>query len=77
MVAADGAEDLLDDVRALLDGESGGDLYAAATAWPGLLLIRLGGGDPAAVRRAFGACWAQLRMTVLGRPAQLPVLWNI
>ncbi len=77
LVAIDAAADLLDGVRDLLDGAAGPDLQAAATAWPGLLLIRLLGPDPAAVRRAFGTCWAHLRTIVLGRPARLPVLWHI
>lgn len=77
LVAADGAEDLLDDVREALDGQKGPGLHAAATAWPGLLLIRVLAPDPAAVRRVFGDCWSRLRTVVLGRPARLPVLWHI
>ena len=80
LYAAPGAGDLLDAARqrlaALGDG-GGGVVRAAATALPGVLLVRLLGADPAAVRRLFGRFWAWLRVAALGRPARLPVLWHI
>lgn len=75
--AAPDAADFLQPARDVLGRCAGGGVRAAATAWPRLLLLRILGADPAAVRRAVGRCWSWLRATVLGRPAALPVLWQI
>ncbi len=77
LYAAPGAADLLDAARWRLADIGDGAVQAAATALPGVLLVRVLGADPAAVRRLFGRFWAWLRAATLGRPARLPVLWHI
>ncbi|MCB9946880.1 MAG: urease accessory protein UreD [Rhodospirillaceae bacterium] len=75
--AARDAADLLSPVREVLAGHADTGVRTAATVWPGLLLMRILGADSAALRRAFGHCWSWLRAAALGRPATLPVLWQI
>ncbi len=75
--AAPSADTWLEPARAILAEAGGADMRAAATAWPGVLLVRMLGPDPATLRRAFGHCWTWLRAATLGRPATMPVLWTI
>ena len=77
LFVAPSAADLLEEARAALDRLADGGVRAAATAMPGLLLVRLLGEDAASVRRAFGRFWSWLRATALGRPSRLPVLWHV
>ena len=77
LYAAPTAADLLEGARGTLAITAGPGVRAAATAFAGLLLVRLLGADVAAVRAGFGRLWAWLRAAALGRPARLPVLWHI
>ncbi len=89
--AAPDAADRLDAVRALADGLGADGLGAddmeangleagarvGATAFDGLLVIRILGGDARAVRRAYAALWSGLRAAAAGLPTRLPRLWEV
>ncbi|MBP2231368.1 urease accessory protein [Azospirillum agricola] len=77
--AAPDAADRLDAVRALADGAAQQDGYArvGATAFDGLLVVRILGGDARAVRRAYMVLWSGLRAEAAGLPTRLPRLWEV
>ena len=77
VLAAPTAEMMLEPLRTVLTEIPNPSVRSAASAWPGLILVRMLGPDPAAVRRTFGHCWSWLRAGALGRPAAMPVLWTI
>ena len=72
VLAAPRGPDLRDAVRDLLP-ETG----AGATVVAGLLLVRLMGPDPAAVRAGFAKVWSGLRAAAGGCPAALPRIWHV
>ncbi len=65
----------LDAVRALADAVEGARV--GATAFDGLLVVRILGGDARAVRRAYAALWSGLRAEAAGLPTRLPRLWEV
>lgn len=65
----------LDAVRVLADAVEGARV--GATAFDGLLVIRILGGDARAVRRAYAALWSGLRAEAAGLPTRLPRLWEV
>lgn len=65
----------LDAVRALAEGLEGARV--GATAFDGLLVARILGGDARAVRRAYAALWSGLRAEAAGLPTRLPRLWEV
>lgn len=73
--AADGAADLLPELRARLPKEEG-DARHALTAVSGLVVGRFLG-EALAVRRAYGDFWAAARAFLGGLPACLPRLWHL
>jgi urease accessory protein len=72
VLAAPDAADLRDAVRDLLPAAGAG-----ATVVSELLLVRLMGADPAAVRACFATVWSGLRMAAGGCPAALPRIWHV
>ncbi|WP_207457878.1 urease accessory protein UreD [Azospirillum sp. SYSU D00513] len=50
---------------------------AAVTAFDGLLVVRILGGDAVAVRRAYASLWSLLRAAAAGLPRRLPRLWEM
>ncbi|RTR23736.1 urease accessory protein UreD [Azospirillum griseum] len=74
--AAPDAADRLDGLRALADSMES-DARVGATAFDGLLVIRILGGDARAVRRAYATLWSGLRAAAAGLPTRLPRLWEV
>ncbi len=54
-----------------------GEVRAGVTCLGDVLLIRMLGRDPLAVRRCFGGVWSKLRAETFGFPARLPRIWDI
>jgi len=52
-------------------------LRLGATSFRGLLVVRLIGRDPLALRETFADIWRDLRMAAAGLPAIMPRLWSI
>ncbi|MBP2299594.1 urease accessory protein UreD [Azospirillum picis] len=73
--AAAGAGRHLEAVRALAERVEGARV--GATAFEGLLVVRILGGDARAVRRAYAAIWSGLRAEAAGLPTRLPRLWEV
>ncbi|MEO5366471.1 MAG: urease accessory protein UreD [Magnetococcus sp. WYHC-3] len=72
-------DDTLEVVRSWLlarEPKHAPDWRAAAGMINGLLLVRWLAWDPAALRRAYGQLWQELRARA-GRPARLPPLWSL
>ena len=74
-VAADAASRLAV-ARTWLERLSG-EVRAGVTCLGDVLLIRMLGRDPLAVRRCFGGVWSKLRAETFGFHARLPRIWNI
>ncbi|MFO1049750.1 MAG: urease accessory protein UreD [Geminicoccaceae bacterium] len=68
------APDRLDLARELLPDAS---VRAGATVVDEVLVARLIGEDPLALRRAFTLFWARFRAAVAGLPPVLPRLWHV
>ncbi len=78
--AATDAATRLDAVRAsaeVAQREAGQGVRVGATAFDGLLVIRILGGDARAVRRTYAALWSGLRAGAAGLPTRLPRLWEV
>lgn len=75
LLAAPGAAGLLDTARALAAAQA--EVRAAATAFDGLVVVRVLGPQARDVRRAYAALWLGLRHAVGGWPARLPRLWEV
>lgn len=64
-----------DDLRALLNDTLGEDVAGGLTEIDGVIVGRLMGADPAAVRRCLGAFLAQARALLADLPPTLPRVW--
>jgi len=62
-------------LRALAETAEGARV--GVTAFDGLLVARILGGDARAVRRAYAALWSGLRAEAAGLPTRLPRLWEV
>ncbi|WP_448206249.1 urease accessory protein UreD [Azospirillum sp. sgz302134] len=62
-------------LREAAEGLAG--VRVGATAFDGLLVVRILGGDALAVRRAYAALWSHLRANAAGLPTRLPRLWEV
>lgn len=69
------AAGFLDTVRGEAERFEG--VRIGATAFPGLLVARILGGEARAVRRAYAGLWSHLRAAAGGLPARLPRLWEV
>jgi len=58
-------------------GEALEGVRVGATAFHGLLVVRILGGEALAVRRAYAALWSHLRSAAAGLPKRLPRLWEV
>jgi len=72
--AGDDAATYLSTVRELPVGDG---LRVGATAFRGLLIVRLLGANALALREAFATIWKTLRAEAGGLPPALPRLWSI
>lgn len=70
------APDTLATARDLLAGLQPFGGRVAATAMPGLLLVRWLGRDTAAIRRSFTQFWSAFRAASSGLPAEMPAVWR-
>lgn len=72
-IAVPDADGLLADVRATLDEHP---FAAASSPEPGLVVVKVIGDAPEAVRNLLIAVWSKIRMQVFGRKPELPRIWS-
>ncbi|WP_247889067.1 urease accessory protein UreD [Azospirillum brasilense] len=75
LFAAPDAGSRLDALRAAAEGLEG--VRVGATAFDGLLVVRILGGEARSVRNAYAALWSHLRAAAAGLPTRLPRLWEV
>ncbi|TWA76066.1 urease accessory protein [Azospirillum brasilense] len=75
LFAAPDAGSRRDALRAAAEGLEG--VRVGATAFDGLLVVRILGGEARSVRNAYAALWSHLRAAAAGLPTRLPRLWEV
>ncbi|WP_286192239.1 urease accessory protein UreD [Roseomonas genomospecies 6] len=75
LYAASDAGSRRDALREAAEGLEG--VRVGATAFDGLLVVRILGGEARSVRGAYAALWSHLRSAAAGLPVRLPRLWEV